>query len=78
MYEQIASNKRKSFFLVLFFLLLIFALAWVFSELTELGPAGLVLAAVLAVAMTFGSYYSSTMLWKGWPSPPVFPNPAVM
>lgn len=59
MYEQIASNKRKSFFLVLFFLLLIFALAWVFSELTELGPAGLVLAAVLAVAMTFGSYYSS-------------------
>jgi len=59
MYEQIASNKRKSFFLVLFFMLLIFALAWVFSELTELGPAGLVLAAVLAVTMTFGSYYSS-------------------
>jgi heat shock protein HtpX len=59
MYEQIAGNKRKSFFLVLFFLLLIFALAWVFSELTELGPAGLVLAALIAVAMTFGSYFSS-------------------
>ena len=59
MYEQIAGNKRKSFFLVLFFLLLIFALAWVFSQLTELGPAGVVLAVVIAVFMTFGSYYSS-------------------
>lgn len=59
MYEQIASNKRKSFFLILFFLGLIFALAWVFGELTNLGPHGLILAAVIAVVMTFGSYYSS-------------------
>ena len=59
MYEQIASNKRKSFFLILFFISLIFALAWVFGELTDLGPYGLILAAVLAIAMTFGSYYSS-------------------
>lgn len=59
MYEQISGNKRKSFFLVLFFLLLIFALAWVFSELTRMGPTGLILAVVIAVAMTFGSYYSS-------------------
>jgi len=59
MYEQIASNKRKSFFLILFFVCLIFGLAWVFGELTDLGPYGLVLAAVLAIAMTFGSYYSS-------------------
>jgi len=59
MYEQIASNKRKSFFLILFFLGLIFALAWLFGELTNLGPHGLILAAVIAVVMTFGSYYSS-------------------
>jgi heat shock protein HtpX len=59
MYEQIASNKRKSVLLVLFFLLLIFALGWVFTQLTELGPAGIVLAVVIAVFMTFGSYYSS-------------------
>jgi heat shock protein HtpX len=59
MYEQIASNKRKSFFLILFFLALIFALAWVFEELTNMGPYGLVLAAVIAIALTFGSYYSS-------------------
>lgn len=59
MYEQIASNKRKSFFLILFFLGLIFALAWLFGELTNLGPQGLILAGIIAVAMTFGSYYSS-------------------
>jgi len=59
MYEQIASNKRKSFFLILFFLCLIFGLAWLFGELTNWGPQGLILAAVIAVAMTFGSYYSS-------------------
>jgi heat shock protein HtpX len=59
MYEQIASNKRKSFFLILFFLFLIFALAWIFAELTDMGPYGLVLAAVIAIALTFGSYYSS-------------------
>jgi heat shock protein HtpX len=59
MYEQIASNKRKSFFLILFFVCLIFALAWVFGELTDMGPYGLVLAGVIAIALTFGSYYSS-------------------
>ena len=59
MYEQISSNKWKSFFLVLFFLCLIFALAWVFGELTNLGPHGLILAAIIAVAMTWGSYYAS-------------------
>ena len=59
MYEQISRNKWKSFFLVLFFLCLIFALAWVFGELTNLGPHGLILAAIIAVAMTWGSYYAS-------------------
>ena len=59
MYEQIASNKRKSFFLILFFLCLIFGLAWLFGELTGWGPQGLIIAVVIAVAMTFGGYYSS-------------------
>jgi len=59
MYEQIASNKRKSFFLVLFFLCLIFLLAWFFGQLTDLGIHGLILAVVIAIAMTAGGYYSS-------------------
>lgn len=59
MYEQIARNKWRSFFLILFFLCLIFALSWVFGELTGLGPHGLVIAVIIAIAMTFGSYYAS-------------------
>ncbi len=59
MYEQITRNKWKSFFLVLFFLCLIFALSWAFGELTGWGPQGLIIAVVIAVVMTFGSYYAS-------------------
>jgi len=59
MYEQIASNKRKSFFLVLFFVVLIFVLVWLFSQLTDLGSYAVIPAFVIAVAMTIGSYYAS-------------------
>ncbi|MGB7295177.1 MAG: zinc metalloprotease HtpX [Candidatus Aminicenantales bacterium] len=59
MYEQISSNKRRSFFLVLFFLALIFLLAWLFEQVMGLGTVGLVAAVVIAVAMTIGSYYAS-------------------
>jgi heat shock protein HtpX len=59
MYEQITRNKWKSFFLILFFLCLIFAISWAFGEVTGLGTLGLVIAGVIAVAMTFGSYFAS-------------------
>jgi heat shock protein HtpX len=59
MYEQIARNKWKSFFLIIFFFCLIFALSWVFGKLTGLGAYGLVLAVIIAIAMTFGSYFAS-------------------
>lgn len=59
MYDQIASNKRRSALLVLFFLVLILLLAWVFNQLVGMGEAGIVFAVILAVGMTAGSYYSS-------------------
>ncbi len=59
MYEQITRNKWKSFFLILFFLCLIFAISWAFGEVTGLGTLGLVIAGIIAVAMTFGSYFAS-------------------
>jgi heat shock protein HtpX len=59
MYEQITRNKWRSFFLILFFLCLIFALTWAFENLTGWGTQGLIIAAAIAVAMTFGSYYAS-------------------
>lgn len=59
MYEQIASNKRKSFVLVLFFLAFIFVLAWVFEQLTGMGEGGLVLAVAIACGISLISYYAS-------------------
>ncbi len=59
MYEQIASNKRKSIFLIFFFLVLIAALAWVFGQITEFGSYALIPAVVIALLMTWGSYYYS-------------------
>ncbi|MFO7866013.1 MAG: zinc metalloprotease HtpX [Candidatus Aminicenantes bacterium] len=59
MYEQIAANRRKSFFLILFFLILIGVLAYFFGRLTELGAYAVVPAFLLAGAMTWGSYYHS-------------------
>ena len=59
MYEQIASNKRRSFFLVAFFVAMIFLLAWVFERLTGMGEGGLIFAALLAGVSAFASYYAS-------------------
>jgi heat shock protein HtpX len=59
MYEQIASNKRRSLLLVVFFVALVFILAWVFERLTGMGEGGLVLAALIAGVSAFTSYYAS-------------------
>jgi len=59
LYEQIASNKRRSFLLVFFFLALIFLLAWLFEQMAGMGTEGLIFALILAVGMTVGSYYYS-------------------
>jgi len=59
MYEQISRNKRKSFFLIFFFLVLIGTLVWVFGQITALGSYALVPAVAIALIMTWGSYYYS-------------------
>ncbi len=59
MYEQIASNKRKSFLLVAFFLGLIFVLAYVLAELAGMGNGGLIAALLIAGGISFASYYGS-------------------
>jgi len=59
MYEQITSNKRRSFLLVFIFLALIFLLVWLFEQMAGMGTEGLVGAVIIAVVMTIGSYYAS-------------------
>jgi len=59
MYEQIASNKRRSILIIAFFVVLIFLLAWVFEQLTGMGEGGLIFAALIAGVSAFASYYAS-------------------
>lgn len=59
MYEQIARNKRRTFILILIFFILIFLLIWFIEYLLGWGIEGLILAALIAFAMTFSSYYWS-------------------
>ncbi len=59
MYEQIARNKWKSFFLVLFFIALIFSLTWLFEEVTGWGKGGLAVAVFISLAMAAGGYFGS-------------------
>ena len=56
MYEQIASNKRRTWILMIGAVLLLGALGWVLGYLFATGPAGLVIAVVIAVLMSIGSY----------------------
>jgi heat shock protein HtpX len=58
-YEQISANKRNSILLCIFFVIFIAFLGWVFSQLTAMGNAGVVLAVIIATAWAFSSYYWS-------------------
>jgi heat shock protein HtpX len=56
-YEQIASNKRKTFFLFLGSILFLLAVGWAASQFLGGGPAGIVFALILAVVLSLGSYF---------------------
>lgn len=61
-YERIASNKRKTIFLLLVFFLFVMAVAGAITYLVDLGWIGLMVAAVLAAVATFTSYWNSDKL----------------
>jgi heat shock protein HtpX len=55
-YEQIAANKRKTVLLFVLAVLLLGAVGYALGLLTQSGPAGLVIAVIVAVVMSVGSY----------------------
>jgi heat shock protein HtpX len=55
-YEQIASNKRRTWLLMAGAVLLLAAVGYVLGMLFATGPAGLVIAVAIAVLMSIGSY----------------------
>ena len=59
MYERISSNVRKTWVLIFVFTAFVAAIGWFFGYLTNFGIWGLVIALVVAVAMTWGSYFGS-------------------
>jgi heat shock protein HtpX len=56
-YEQIAANKRKTVLLFVLAILLVGAVGYAVGLLTQSGVVGLVIALVIAVAMSLGSYF---------------------
>jgi heat shock protein HtpX len=56
-YEQIASNRRKSVVLVLGAILLLGAVGYAIGLITQQGPVWLIFGVALAVAMSGGSYF---------------------
>ena len=62
MYEQIASNRRKSIVLVLGALVLLGAVGYALGLIWATGPAGAVIALVIAAALSIGSYFGGDRL----------------
>jgi heat shock protein HtpX len=59
MYERVASNVRKSWLLILIFVALIAAIGYVIGLYTGYGYYPVVIAVLLSVALTWGSWYAS-------------------
>ncbi len=58
MYDQIASNKRKTSLLIVVFIGIILGLGYVFGQMTGYGWYGLIPAALISFVMTLFSYYA--------------------
>ncbi|MEY2418579.1 MAG: heat shock protein HtpX [Actinomycetota bacterium] len=59
MYDQVASNKRRSVILIAAFVVLVFVVAWAFNELLGYGVVGLIVALVVTVVTSFAAYWKS-------------------
>lgn len=59
LYNQVITNKRKSWLLAVGFVLFIVLLGSAFTVFVGFGPFGVLLALVVAGAMAFGSYWKS-------------------
>jgi heat shock protein HtpX len=61
-YERISSNKRRTIFLMTFFVLFVVVIGAAISYLLRFGWVGLGIAAILALLLTVGSYWNSDKL----------------
>ena len=60
MYERVGSNIRKTWALMIVFFALVVAIGWLFGwYFPELGMLPLIVAVVVSIGMTWGSYFAS-------------------
>jgi heat shock protein HtpX len=59
LYELIAANRRRSILMILAFVALVAAVGWVFGEVFGVGYWGLPVAATIAIATSWFSFYNS-------------------
>jgi len=59
MYEQIASNKRKTWMLIILFIIIITVIGYVAGIITETGQSFLIFALVFSIIITLISYFSA-------------------
>ncbi len=62
MYQEIASNKRKTVFLITLFIAIIFAITFAFQTMYQTGYGIFVFAVLVSFFMTLFSYYSGDKL----------------
>lgn len=62
MYNQITSNKRKTWVLIILFLAVVLGLGYLYDYLYGYGSGGLVLAGIIALFMALVGYYSGDKL----------------
>lgn len=58
-YEQVDANKRKSWLIILLFIVFITGVAYVFSQTLEFGPGFVGVALIISGLMSYASYYYS-------------------
>jgi heat shock protein HtpX len=74
-YEQIASNRRRTWLLIVGAVILLGAVGYALGLIWQSGPAGLVVALVVAIALSIGSYaYGDRVILASTRARPVTPD----
>jgi heat shock protein HtpX len=74
-YEQIASNRRRTWLLIAGAVILLGAVGYVLGLIWQSGPAGLVIALIVAIALSIGSYaYGDRVVIASTRARPVTPD----
>lgn len=64
-YQEIANNKRKTWFIVFLFTSFVVSVSWVFSQIMGYGPGAVGIAMILAGLGSFATYWYSDKIVLG-------------